>query len=492
LFNILVSSFLEVEAKSNATQQPEVCSWPSEMMSQYFNFQNEARSIILWSDINERRFYASSWKWWLFTKWTLKLPSALDFVASNVWWNTKRGFSTTVTSVVLLLMVSKSVFQSNTEWLAILFKDRPIVRDYRQMLDIETQLFDMAYFLWREVKLTLPLDWDVFDRLNNLIKKYQKSGLFEERKITLNNKWSMADILEELVSINTSMKHFILFLGKPWTKPLEKYNWCFWEQMPGNCNENNAVLRFSEKAIKQLKEDYSGLWNFGACNLYASNFKSSISKWWNNNMTSVRAAFDDVEDAIDRLLSLFVGNSSKWTNKWNKKWRCNLSDYEMAQLRAYWWPSRTCRDWLVDAQVYFSKAVEFSSNKKAQREQSKKSVDLLRYSLDTASNSIELVSSRLKSLSSTRERGNEWFKSCGENCSSYNPEFRFDMNDKFKAINDELLEEFELSQNEAQFSDVTYELNKIRWLLVMVKACMDSAEILKNSLKAISDYQCSS
>jgi hypothetical protein len=29
--------------------------------------------------------------------------------------------------------------------------------------------------------------------------------------------------------------------------------------MPGNCNENNAVLRFSEKAIKQLKEDYSGL-----------------------------------------------------------------------------------------------------------------------------------------------------------------------------------------------------------------------------------------
>jgi hypothetical protein len=26
LFNILVSSFLEVEAKSNATQQPEVCS----------------------------------------------------------------------------------------------------------------------------------------------------------------------------------------------------------------------------------------------------------------------------------------------------------------------------------------------------------------------------------------------------------------------------------------------------------------------------------
>jgi hypothetical protein len=48
-----------------------------------------------------------------------------------------------------------------------------------------------------------------------LIKKYQESGLLETTKKSELGSESMANILKELVDMNTAMKHFILFLGKP-------------------------------------------------------------------------------------------------------------------------------------------------------------------------------------------------------------------------------------------------------------------------------------
>jgi hypothetical protein len=57
--------------------------------------------------------------------------------------------------------------------LAILFKDRPIVRDYKQMLDIETTLFDVAFFRSKQIDLTRPFESDLLKELDVLIKKYQ-------------------------------------------------------------------------------------------------------------------------------------------------------------------------------------------------------------------------------------------------------------------------------------------------------------------------------
>jgi hypothetical protein len=43
------------------------------------------------------------------------------------------------------------------EGFAILFKDRPIVRDYKQMLDIETEIFDTAFSFSKSIDLTRSL-----------------------------------------------------------------------------------------------------------------------------------------------------------------------------------------------------------------------------------------------------------------------------------------------------------------------------------------------
>jgi len=52
LFQIFVPYSLEVQASTTEVnneknQQPKVCNEPSEMMTNYFNFQSEAASILL-------------------------------------------------------------------------------------------------------------------------------------------------------------------------------------------------------------------------------------------------------------------------------------------------------------------------------------------------------------------------------------------------------------------------------------------------------------
>ena len=103
-------------------------------------------------------------------------------------------------------MASESTIRSNTEWLAILFKDRPIVRDYKEMLDIETTLFDVAYFRSKQVDLTQPFEWDLMKSFNSLIKKYQGVWLLEPWSEI---KWSetLANIMYDLVAMNAAMRN---------------------------------------------------------------------------------------------------------------------------------------------------------------------------------------------------------------------------------------------------------------------------------------------
>jgi hypothetical protein len=83
-------------------------------------------------------------------------------------------FSNAITSAVLALLISASVVQSNTDGIIILFKDRPIVRDYKEMLDIESLIFDVAFFLSKQVNITRPLEPELASKFSALIKEYQE------------------------------------------------------------------------------------------------------------------------------------------------------------------------------------------------------------------------------------------------------------------------------------------------------------------------------
>ena len=497
---------IHVEASWWANQQPEVCWWPSKTMSMYFDFQNDVRSVLFWSKVNEKLFLTSNDSKGLFSNKVLDLPSPLDLLAYNVLSSAKSIISTSSTSVVLLLLASVSVAQSSVDGFVILFKDRPIVRDYKRMLDIETDLFDIAYYRSKQVDLTRPFDSEeLLNQFSQIIETYQNKWLLEKTNRVIPSRVSIADVLLDLISMNSAMRNFIVFR---WDGVLSGYNWCLWVLNVNECDKNSSILRFDSSAIAQLDEDYKWIWAFWACNSYASNFRNTISKSVDNNISSVKVAMQDVWDASTRLWNAtiwWIGNG-----RWNLLTDpCNMSEYEMAQLRAYWWWNWKCwdgvglsstflgvKEWISAVANWVSSAYwqvkEYLREKKAQRELMKQRKNL---SENAASNLWDLldrlkdVSKKIRESSTTQEKQGimtdiywTWIK--------YNPEFKDDILNDFLFIYEWTMEDYKLSQQTAIESDFSYELKKIRWLVDQLDEVIDKAGSLEKNLQKISDYQC--
>lgn len=489
LFQAIAPLFIRAEASDINTGQPEICSWPSEMMSNYFNFQKEAISILLETKVNERLLKVTFTSTGLFSKEVLGL-SALDLVANGIVWNIRSSVSNLLTSSALLILVSASVVQSNVEWLAILFKDRPAVRDYKEMLDIETQLFDVAYFRSKQINLTRPLSWDLAGDLNKLIKKYQNVWLLGTGKILDGGSSSMADVLYDLLMMNAAMKHFIMVGGKLWKWGLSAYHWCLWTLDKNKCDWENFVLKFSESAINQLSGDYRDVMWFFVCNSSANYFASSIDSAVSNGKDSVKNSIQDVKNSMNTLWGALVGKG-RWNFKNNRSSMCEwISEYEMAQLRAYWWPNRTCWNWvnasldLWDLSSALLEVQKFSREKKAKQALENGSIK------STSSNNRNRSIDKLSSFTSTEEKKQQWYNMFWSG-SNYNPKFSSELNSGFENIFEEVIDQYWQSLNNASSSDISDLVIKGRWLLDQVNETMRKTDELKGVLQDIADRQCS-
>ena len=472
------SNYIYVEAKDEYTSQPAVCNWPSETMSDYFDFQWKALKILLWSDVNSIRFSTTFDNWWLFTDKVLKLKwvSAIDILATNALWNTKSFVSNTVTSLVLIFLTSVSIIRSNTEWFAILFKDRPIVRDYKTMLDIETNLFEVAYFRSKQINLTRDLDSaSLKNSLNDLIVEYQEKWLLATW-VKLNKNVSMYDVISDLVYMNTAMKQFILVWWNLWTKVLQNYNRCF---------------KFSDEAINTLSEDYKDLMVLWKCNLHGKFFKSTINNTIKNNKESVKSAMDDIADSMKRLKWVFVSTYKAATTK--EKNRCDLSDYEMAQLQAYWWWNWNCNVWWLNADMSITSTRNYFNEKIAQREQKEKEENINNKSTKPKSKDSMIwdVSDKLNAASSTAERQNIRYSVFGGD-SRYNPNFSYQLNSDFNWIFEETMDEIYQTQENAIASDISDLFLRAKWILDQLDDTIMNSNNLKDSIKKIEEKQCSS
>ena len=487
LLQMFIPSFSQVYAeKKDSNKQPEVCAWPSETMQQYFQFQKDALKAITTSSANNGTISVWESDWWLFTKKDLSLPSsALDYVVDNVWWRASSVISTTATSVVLLLLASSSVVESDVEWLAIFLRDRPIVRDYKKMLDIETEIFETAFSFSKKVDLTRTLQWNTVSQVRAVIQQYQSSWLLR-KWLDISSSVSMANILSDLISMNASMKFFISVWWEAWASELRSYAWCLWQYKWEECDNSKSVLWFTEEAVSKLKEEYSGTWWYGACNSYASNFKNSLSKSAKNNWDSIKNAWNSMEVSWDNLINALIW---KWT--WSKMLTdpCKMTDYERAQLDAYYWWDWECGEW-ISVSSLLAGIKDYLNNKKTLLNQWGENDDLSKKSASSEPPSVLNVIDQLNNQKNTSDRELVRHRIySGE--SLYNPEFSNGMNNEFTVIFDDVQEQYGHSQRAAMASDLTFELAKFKWLVEQISTAMKAAWELKDDLQAIVDYQCS-
>lgn len=499
LFYTFNPAIFHVNAARVRTEQPEACAWPSETMSKYFQFQEDMIHVLLWSSINEKRFSTAMWNWWLFVNQVLYLSgttSALDLVSSSVLGWVKSLFSATTTTLVLLLLTSASTFQSNASSFLILFKDRPIVRDYKRMLDIESELFDVAYFRSKQVDLTRSFDWDLLNQFSEVIKQYQDNWLLSYTWTTqISNTASMSDILWDLVHMNAAMKWFMLDWSTVWGERIRSYRWCMWER-----NDNAdciPVLKFSDETLINLRKEYDGIWMYWSCNRIASNIKRASQKNKENTKGSSETAEEKIERWEKELKDLYAGNTNNGSKEKKKINRCKMSDYQMAQLKAYWWDDWTCEEWeswvwwWVD--LKFSAPMDYNELKSVAIWMKDGAVSVVKASVGATKQFITKIKTNLDKFDNsktTREKEQVFFELYGS-WYTYSPEFKEDFRDSLVSIYSDTMTDYAQSQANAVAWDFSYQLIKIKWLLDEVDSVMSWSDGLQEYLEKIANFQCS-
>ena len=403
--------------------------------------------------------------------------TAIDLLSSRVISNIRSFVSNSITSLFLFEFAAASVVQSNTEGFAILFADWPIVRDYKTMLDIETDLFDIAYYRSKDIDLTHPIDSNMKVELKKVIKKYIDKWLLTGNDYDIH--WSMADVLWDLNKMNVKMKQFIMVGGDSiWKAWLRKYRWCMWNVETDKCTDEIAILMFSSGAINKLDTDYEGVrWPFWGCNLYWNHFKATLNKTIKNNSDSMSNAMQDVKNALSRLWNDTLWNKKRWDFHDPCK---DLSSYELAQLQAYWWWNWKCGYWVFTG--------SYRKDKYAHAKQKKKTSDILRYAVNSMGN--ENLDDRMKTAKTYQERA-EYYASQMDN-RNLTQYYNFDLDRKFKDMMDTTFDEYLQSEETAAAADIISLFSKIRWVLDQLDDVIVESNDLKKDLKDIEGTQCNS
>ena len=364
-------------------------------------------------------------------------------------------------------------------------------------MDIESELFDVAYFRSKQVDLTEPFSSDLWQRYTDVIKKYQEAGLLEEWTNNPNPSSSMKDILRDLVWMNTAMKAFLVRGWLLWKTMLINYRWCMWDKKQDpNCV---VVLKFSADAAEQLRKDYAWLWYYWACNDLASNVNATNTKTSENTEKSSDTAEEKFKKWVEKLKKLFAGvwSAQDHFGKWEEKWRCNISDYQMAQLKAYYWNDWTCDNswtgWWVN--IKFAAPAKFTESKVVLEWEKQNETNLFKeigsaYYYAKTANKLQEQVDNFNNAQTTREKWQAFFKLYGSwytYSADFDSRFQEDLTDIYYSINSSIVQ----SQWNAIASDMSYQLIEIKWLLDTVDVAMEKNKELEKPLWEISDYQCS-
>lgn len=120
--------------------------------------------------------------------------------------------------------------------LTILFQDRPIVRDWAKLLDIERKLNQTAYHLGQAGEIARTISDTT--ALKQLLKSYESKGLLNGTE-GFSSSLRYVDLISLLAKVNISVKSFLAYDSTSLLKSFQEQG-----------------LKFNEQWIQHLKKDY--------------------------------------------------------------------------------------------------------------------------------------------------------------------------------------------------------------------------------------------
>lgn len=285
--------FSYVSAQSNQQtcwSNPPVCSATPQSMNLYLDFQDELATLLKTNKFETATIAVSQWEWGIFSNELLELEKLQNFddslagQALKIFYVTSaRSATALITSAFLFELSALSTLADNTVSLTILFHDRPIVRDWAKLLNIERTLNQTAYYLGEAWDITKTIANT--DQIQLLMKKYEEKGLLQKSE-SFPSSIKYTALISSAVSLNIVLKAFLAYGS---IQPLE--NWKFgW-----------SSIVFSTGRIQQLKTDYQ-------CTRWNAGFK--CNKPWKHLSQNLKTLVNSVE------------NQGKWSrNQISQSWK---------------------------------------------------------------------------------------------------------------------------------------------------------------------------
>ena len=292
-------SYASAQNVSSSPQQPKcdahppVCQTTPWSFNLYLDFQREMLFLLAKNPFEIQTELVANPEGWLFTNKLLKLNSLESFDDSFLGRTLKIAdealgnvASSTLTSIYLFQLSAISTLIDNSVWFLILASDRPIVRDWMKLLDIERQIIQTAY--------TIGQAWDIAKTikdsklLNEIIDRYEAKGLLKAGS-QVPDSVAYMDVFAGLYSINVAQRYFLF----AWDT----------SQLRNGIQKGDFQLTFNEEWIEQLKSDYQcARWKFGyRCNKNAKTFWFNIQTLTKNTKKSAESAAYLIKDAVKRF-----------------------------------------------------------------------------------------------------------------------------------------------------------------------------------------------
>lgn len=344
---------------------PPVCWATPETMRLYLDFQREVAALIQTHPFKTVNETVSEWEWGIFTNELLKLEGIKNFddslagQALKIFYTANvRSATALITSAFLFELAGLSTLADNSVGLTILFQDRPIVRDWAKLLEVERNLNQTAYHLGQAGEIARTISDTV--ALKQLLKSYEGKGLLEGTE-GFSSSLRYMDLLKTLASANIAMKSFLAYNSSVLLDSFKEQG-----------------LEFSEKRIQQLKEEYRCVrWTLGfkcstSWKLLTKNLKilaNSTKMQGNGSLEMIVDSWNELKSALELLPGgVFANLRGKSSDDY-------LTDREKALLRdvygldttkmtkdeAYWVLHLSSQ--MKDQWRRFAKGAEFGWNK---------------------------------------------------------------------------------------------------------------------------------
>ncbi len=228
---------------------------------------------------------------------------------------TSRSAVALVTTTYLFQLAALSTLADNTAGLTILLQERPIVRDWSKLLDIERNLSQTAYHLGQAGDIAKKITNT--EAIQTLLKTYEQKGLLINTS-SFNKTVKYMDLIAALVSLNVSLKAYLLYGVQ---QPLTDFK--------------EEQLQLDPKRIELLVEDYRcarRMFGF-KCNKTRKHLGKNFKQLSVSTVNQGKESWEVIKQSWKELKQA-LGTHPKTAKEWlSGKRRAYLTDKEKVLLR---------------------------------------------------------------------------------------------------------------------------------------------------------------